>query len=40
MGDSVTGAQRAAYKLAQNISWDGMFHRNDIAYRAIEREQS
>ena len=40
MGNSVTEAQRAAYKLARNISWDGMFHRNDIAYRAIEREQS
>lgn len=40
MGNSVTEAQRAAYKLAGNISWDGMFHRNDIAYRAIQREQS
>ena len=38
MGDSVTEAQQAAYTLAKEISWDGMFHRNDIAYRAIARE--
>jgi phosphoribosylamine--glycine ligase len=38
MGDTVTQAQQAAYTLAKEISWDGMFHRNDIAYRAIARE--
>ncbi|MDC1346217.1 phosphoribosylamine--glycine ligase [Glaciecola sp.] len=38
MGDTVTEAQQAAYTLAKEISWDGMFHRNDIAYRAIARE--
>ena len=38
MGDSVTLAQQAAYQLANKITWKGMFHRNDIAYRAIERE--
>lgn len=38
MGDTVTQAQQAAYTLAKEISWDGVFHRNDIAYRAIARE--
>lgn len=38
MGENVTQAQQAAYTLAKEISWDGMFHRNDIAYRAIARE--
>ena len=39
LGNSVTEAQKKAYQLAKQISWDGMFYRNDIAYRAIEREQ-
>ena len=39
LGNSVTEAQQKAYALAKLISWDGMFHRNDIAYRAIAREQ-
>lgn len=39
MGDSVTQAQKSAYALAKTISWEGMFYRNDIAYRAIAREQ-
>lgn len=39
LGDTVTEAQQKAYQLAKQISWDGMFHRNDIAYRAIAREQ-
>ncbi|WP_416306912.1 phosphoribosylamine--glycine ligase [Neptunicella sp. SCSIO 80796] len=38
LGDSVTTAQQNAYKLAQKISWDGMFYRDDIAWRAIARE--
>lgn len=40
LGDSVTQAQQNAYTLAKEISWKGMFFRNDIAYRAIAREQS
>jgi len=40
LGDSVAEAQAAAYQLAAQISWRGMFHRHDIAYRAIAREQS
>ena len=38
LGNSVTEAQQKVYQLAKQISWDGMFHRNDIAYRAIARE--
>ena len=39
LGYSVTEAQKKAYQLAKQISWDGVFYRNDIAYRAIAREQ-
>lgn len=39
LGDNVTEAQQAAYAAAEKISWDGMFHRTDIGYRAIAREQ-
>lgn len=39
LGNSVGEAQARAYKLAQQVSWKGMFYRNDIAYRAIAREQ-
>lgn len=39
LGNTVTEAQQKAYHLAQTVSWDGMFYRNDIAHRAISREQ-
>lgn len=39
LGNTVTEAQKSAYELAKTIHWDGMFHRDDIAYRAIAREQ-
>ncbi|MFT6984298.1 MAG: phosphoribosylamine--glycine ligase [Psychromonas sp.] len=39
LGNTVTEAQQKAYALAKTISWDGMFYRNDIAHRAIAREQ-
>ncbi len=39
LGNSVSEAQAQAYQLAKQIDWDGMFHRNDIGYRAIAREQ-
>ena len=39
LGANVTAAQQAAYQLADKISWDGMFCRTDIGYRAIAREQ-
>jgi phosphoribosylamine--glycine ligase len=40
LGNTVTEAQANAYLLADKICWDKMFHRNDIAYRAIQREQN
>jgi phosphoribosylamine--glycine ligase len=40
LGDSVTQAQRLAYEAIDKISWDGMFCRSDIGYRAIARETS
>lgn len=40
LGNTVSAAQQAAYQQAEKISWDGMFYRSDIGYRAIQREQS
>ncbi|KPQ29819.1 MAG: phosphoribosylamine--glycine ligase [Marinobacter excellens HL-55] len=39
LGNTVTEAQQRAYVLAEKIEWRGAFYRNDIAYRAIAREQ-
>lgn len=39
VGDSIQEAQQNAYALCKKISWDGMFYRKDIAYRAIERNK-
>ena len=36
---TVADAQRAAYAAVAKIAWDGEFHRDDIGWRAIEREQ-
>jgi len=38
LGSNVREAQKAAYDLAKPIHWEGMFHRNDIGYHAINRE--
>jgi phosphoribosylamine--glycine ligase len=40
LGDSVAAAQTSAYELASHISWDDLYFRTDIAYRAIARENS
>src|SRR5690554_2883900 len=40
LGKTVSEAQQQAYELAKLVQWQGMFYRNDIGYRAIEREQS
>ncbi|GGO82329.1 phosphoribosylamine--glycine ligase [Marinobacterium nitratireducens] len=40
LGDSVTEAQRRAYELVGQVSWNGAFYRTDIAYRAIAREKA
>jgi len=39
LGNSVLEAQKLAYSLAKEITWKACFYRNDIAYRAIAREQ-
>ena len=39
MGNNVSEAQQRAYELADKISWNGMFMRRDIGYRAINREK-
>ncbi|MBA6326801.1 phosphoribosylamine--glycine ligase [Colwellia sp. MB02u-6] len=40
LGNNVTQAQQSAYELLKQISWQGVEYRTDIAYRAMEREQS
>lgn len=40
LGDSVAAAQASAYELVNHISWDKLYFRTDIAYRAIARENS
>ena len=39
LGNSVTEAQQQAYQQVKAIDWDKVYYRNDIAYRAIEREK-
>ncbi|MDE1264161.1 phosphoribosylamine--glycine ligase [Vibrio aestuarianus] len=39
LGNSVSEAQQRAYAITKQVSWNGMFYRNDIGYRAIAREQ-
>lgn len=39
LGATVAQAQQHAYKLAENIQWEGAFCRKDIGYRAIAREK-
>ncbi|MBD9417327.1 phosphoribosylamine--glycine ligase [Pseudomonas sp. PDM16] len=38
IGKSVSDAQQQAYRLAEQIRWNGSFYRSDIGYRAIARE--
>jgi len=40
LGTTVSEAQAKAYELADKISWNGMFMRRDIGYRAIARERA
>ncbi len=40
LGDNVSDAQQRAYKLCENVHWEGSFYRKDIGYRAIARELS
>ncbi|WDS37965.1 phosphoribosylamine--glycine ligase [Pseudoxanthomonas sp.] len=39
LGDTVSAAQHAAYAGVDAISWEHAFHRRDIGWRAIAREQ-
>ncbi|MEZ5476600.1 MAG: phosphoribosylamine--glycine ligase [Thiolinea sp.] len=40
LGETVTAAQRKAYALVEQISWDEVYYRTDIGYRAVQREQA
>lgn len=40
LGDTVTEAQQRAYALLKQTDWKDVYFRTDIAYRAIERENS
>ena len=40
LGDTVSEACANAYKLVHNIQWADVYYRDDIAHRAIEREQN
>ena len=38
LGDTVTIAQQKAYELTKQVAWDGVYYRDDIGYRAVQRE--
>ncbi|KIQ96375.1 phosphoribosylamine--glycine ligase [Lysobacter sp. A03] len=38
LGEDVAAAQRNAYRVVDEIHWDGEFHRRDIGWRAIARD--
>ncbi len=40
LGNTVTQAQQLAYQSIEKISWDDMFCRSDIGYRAMARENN
>jgi phosphoribosylamine--glycine ligase len=39
LGQTVSEAQAQAYALLQTVHWEGEYHRTDIGYRAVAREQ-
>ena len=39
LGDNVTEAQKVAYEVVNQISWNKVYHRDDIGYRAVAREK-
>ena len=39
-GNSVSAAQREAYRVVAGIHWNGVQYRRDIGYRAIGRERA
>jgi phosphoribosylamine--glycine ligase len=40
LGRNVTEAQSEAYAACDRIDWEGAFRRNDIGFRAVQRERS
>ncbi|PCH60294.1 MAG: phosphoribosylamine--glycine ligase [SAR86 cluster bacterium] len=40
LGETVSAAQASAYQLLSQVSWDKVYFRQDIAYRAISRENA
>lgn len=40
LGNSVKEAQKTAYELVKSIHWDKIYYRDDIGYRAIDRENA
>ena len=38
LGDSIKEAREKAYELCRKVSFDGMFYRSDIAWRALNRK--
>ena len=40
LGETVAEAQSKAYSTVEKIKWQDMYYRNDIAYRAVAREQN
>lgn len=40
LGDTVSQAQQLAYQAVAKISWQDMYYRTDIGYRAVQREQA
>ena len=38
LGDTVTEAQQTAYERTRTLVWDNVYYREDIGYRAIQRE--
>ncbi|MCI0401262.1 MAG: phosphoribosylamine--glycine ligase [Gammaproteobacteria bacterium] len=38
LADTIPLAQRRAYEAADTITWDGMFYRRDIGFRAVSHE--
>ncbi|MGD8587763.1 MAG: phosphoribosylamine--glycine ligase [Chromatiales bacterium] len=40
LGETAQEAQSRAYALTRSITWDQVYYRNDIGYRAVAREQS
>ena len=38
LGQDIQDARNKAYELMKSVNFDGMFYRNDIAWRAINRK--